>query len=87
MEKAQENIEMRFQLIFQCFHARSATLSEKIDDIFYTFGQTPKNIKSEVMRLKQEVEVDRGDIKDLLSDRDNARTATPHTNPPHECAS
>ena len=26
------------------------------------------------MRLKQEVEVDRGDIKDLLTDRDNAHT-------------
>lgn len=74
MEKAQENIEMRFQQILQCLHAQSATLGEKIDDIFYTFGQTLKNIESEVMRLKQEVEVDRGDIKDLLSDRDNAHT-------------
>ena len=74
MEKAQENIEMRFQQILQCLHAQSATLGEKIDDIFYTFGQTLKNIESEVMRLKQEVEVDRGDIKDLLSDRDIAHT-------------
>ena len=65
---------MRFQQILQCLHAQSATLGEKIDDIFYTFGQTLKNIESVVMRVKQEVEVVRGDIKDLLSDRDNAHT-------------
>ena len=70
MQAAQETIDTRFMQILHCVHQRSVTLSRQMDESFHRLGKTLKRIEEDVIRLKNEAQEDRMDIKELSRDMD-----------------
>ena len=74
MQAAQETIATRFTKILHCVHHQSATLSRQMDESFHRLGQTLKRIEEDVIRLKNEAQEDRMDIKELSRDMDKTHS-------------
>ena len=74
MQAAQETIDTRFTQILHRVHQQSVTLSRQMDESFHRLGQTLKRIEEDVIRLKNEAQEDRMDIKGLSRDMDKTHS-------------
>ena len=74
MQAAQETIDTRFTQILHCVHHRSATLSRQMDKSFHSLGQTLRRIEEDVIRLNNEAQDDRMDVRELSRDTDKTRS-------------
>ena len=74
MQAAEETIDTRFMQILHCVHQQSVTLSRRMDESFHRLGQALKRIEKDVIRLKNEAQEDRMDIKELSRDMDKTHS-------------
>ena len=74
MQAAEETIDTRFTQILHCVHHQSATLSRQMDKSFHSLGQTLRRIEEDVMRLNNEAQDDRMDVRELSRDTDKTRS-------------